>query len=274
LKQLLKSILVRLLGRGHAESLRALLRHSAIHKQRPLVCEPTGGTVLVLAPHMDDEVLGCGGTIARHVHAGADVSIIFLTDGRRGGAAHDGQSESQREQARTELVATRKAEARRAATVLGVRHIHFLDAEDGRLRADARVTGELQALLERDRPHIVYLPHFLENHADHGAASDVLMAASAGAGAFNDMECRGYEVWTPLFPNIVVEIDSTMEVKKRALQCYGSQLALMDYLHTASGLNAYRSSAVGCKTARFVEAFYALPLSDYRRLHGSLRRFL
>jgi N-acetylglucosamine malate deacetylase 1 len=39
---------------------------------------------VVLAPHMDDEVLGCGGTMARQVAAGSDVTVIFLTDGRHG----------------------------------------------------------------------------------------------------------------------------------------------------------------------------------------------
>jgi LmbE family N-acetylglucosaminyl deacetylase len=77
-----------------------------------------------------------------------------------------------------------------------------------------------------------------------------------------------------LFPNTVVEIDSVIDVKMRALQCYQSQLALMDYAHTSRGLNAFRSSAIGGETARFVEAFHVLPLPDYRRLHRSIRRFL
>src|SRR5262249_22255086 len=49
--------------------------------------EPGTGKVVVLAPHMDDEIIGCGGTVARHVDAGADVTVIYLTDGRRGSAA-------------------------------------------------------------------------------------------------------------------------------------------------------------------------------------------
>jgi LmbE family N-acetylglucosaminyl deacetylase len=107
---------------------------------------------------------------------------------------------------------------------------------------------------------------------DHSAASEVLIAATAGTS--HDFQCRCYEVWTPLFPNIVVEIDTTIEMKKRALACYQSQLADMDYMHTGVGLNAYRSSAIGCKTAHFVEAFYSVPLAEYRQLHRVLNRFL
>ena len=144
--------------------------------------------------------------------------------------------------------------------------------KNGDVTTWASPAGVVFAVLERERPDLVYLPFFLESHVDHRAANDVLVEAAAGTGL--DFECRGYEVWTPLFPNLVIEIDATIESKKRALGCYRSQLADMDYLHIGIGLNAYRSSAVGGKTARFVEAFYALPLSDYRRLHRFMRRFL
>jgi LmbE family N-acetylglucosaminyl deacetylase len=253
------------------QGLRALVRASAVHTQRPLVCEPGGGKVIVLAPHMDDEVLGCGGTIARHVRAGADVTVVFLTDGRHGSGSLAALSEFERRHRQRELVEVRKQEARRAGEILGVKHVLFLDAEDDRLCTDPRAPRRLRDILEREPPRIVYLPFLLENHPDHAAASEVLIAA---AGAAADFECRCYEVWTPLFPNIVVEIDVTLELKRRALSCYESQLAIMDFAHTGIGLNAYRSSAIGCKTARFVEAFYALPFADYRRLHRSVRRFL
>jgi LmbE family N-acetylglucosaminyl deacetylase len=273
LKELLKRLLAKALGPRLSRSFHALVRASAIHNQRPLVRQPENGKIVVLAPHMDDEVLGCGGTIARHVLAGADVSVVFLTDGRYGGGgAYAGLAEPERERRQLELVDIRKEEARRAGEILGVRNIIFLDAEDGRLSTDSRVPKRLRTILERDPPDVVYLPFFLENHVDHCAASDILIAATAGAK--DNFECRGYEVWTPLFPNIVVEIDATIELKKRALACYGSQLADIDYVHTGIGLNAYRSSAVGCKTARFVEAFFALPLTDYRRLHDVVSRYL
>jgi LmbE family N-acetylglucosaminyl deacetylase len=271
LKELLKKLLAKALGPRRSRSLHALVRASAIHNQRPLVREPEGGKIVVLAPHMDDEVLGCGGTMARHVQEGADVSVVFLTDGRYGGGAYAAPGEPERERRQSELVDIRKEEARRAGEILGVRNITFLDAEDGRLRTDSHVPARLRSILERDRPDVVYLPFFLESHVDHCATSDILMAATAGAR--DNFECRGYEVWTPLFPNIVVEIDTTVELKKRALACYVSQLADIDYMHTGIGLNAYRSSAVGCKTARFVEAFFSLPLTDYRKLHGVVSRY-
>ncbi|MGC1523539.1 MAG: PIG-L family deacetylase, partial [Steroidobacteraceae bacterium] len=173
MKQLLIKLLVRMLAPRRMQSLRALMRAAVIHNQRPVVCRPKAGKIAVLAPHMDDEVLGCGGTIARHVQAGAEVFVVFLTDGRHGSAAFVGLTEPERSRKQRELVETRKQEARCAGDVLGVKSITFLDAEDGRLSIDSMLPLRLRAILEVERPQLVYLPFFLENHTDHGAASDV-----------------------------------------------------------------------------------------------------
>jgi N-acetylglucosamine malate deacetylase 1 len=222
----------------------------------------------VLAPHMDDEVLGCGGTIAQHVIAGSDVAVIFLTDGRLG--AGKPVPPAGRPPNPDDIVSVRKAEARRAAQVLGIREVFFLDAEDSRLRSDTRVANRLREFLEHLRPDIVYLPFFLERHPDHRATSGVLLAATRGSEL--RFECRAYEVWTPLFPNCVVAIDETLELKQQALSCYESQLAVTDYRHGCLGLNAHRAMSFGGHEARFAEAFYVSTLDDYGRLCRAMLR--
>jgi N-acetylglucosamine malate deacetylase 1 len=244
------------------------MRNSSIFTQQTEVCEPGGGRVVVLAPHMDDETLGCGGTIARHVKAGAQVTVVFLTDGRYGGASYAGMTEPERSRKLEEIIGVRKQEAQQAGEILGVQSLLFLDAEDTRLSADRRVPKLLRDILGRERPHCVYLPYFLDQHRDHRAANSVLLAAVTGTRL--EFECRGYEVWTPLFPNRVVKIDVTIELKKRALACYRSQLADTDYVHAAIGLNAHRSLALGGKTGRFAEAFHALPLADYLHFYRAI----
>jgi LmbE family N-acetylglucosaminyl deacetylase len=128
----------------------------------------------------------------------------------------------------------------------------------------------LREVLLIEQPEIVYLPFFLERHPDHRAANDVLIAATRNTRL--RFECRGYEVWTPLFPNCLVRIDETMDVKLRALRCYVSQLAIHDYVHCGAGLNAYRAMSLPSHSGRFAEAFHALELADYRRLHSALLR--
>jgi LmbE family N-acetylglucosaminyl deacetylase len=244
------------------------MRNLSILTQQTEVCVPEGGKIVVLAPHMDDETLGCGGTIARHVLAGAQVTIIFMTDGRYGGGSYGGMTEPERNRRLEEIVGVRKQEARCAAEILGVQSLMFLDAEDSRLSADRRVSNLLREILVREQPHCVYLPYFLDQHRDHRAANGVLLAAVAGTRlAF---ECRGYEVWTPLFPNCIVNIDGTLELKRRALACYRSQLTDTDYMHAVLGLNAYRSLSLGGKAGQFAEAFHALPLVDYLRLYRAV----
>jgi N-acetylglucosamine malate deacetylase 1 len=268
LKTMLKGLVRKAVGRRRMQSLRTLMHNSSIHTQQATLIEPGGGKIIVLAPHMDDETLGCGGTIARHVQAGAQLTIIFLTDGRHGGASSAAMSGAERERLQAEIVDIRKQEARCAGKILGVHSLIFLDARDGRLRSDTRVARLLQGILLREQPHCLYLPYFLEQHVDHRAANAVLLAAVAGTRL--KFECRGYEVWTPLFPNCVINIDNAIELKKQALACYRSQLAQMDYLHAAIGLNAHRSLMLGGNAGRFAEAFHALPVADYLQLYRAV----
>ena len=227
--------------------------------------------VFVLAPHMDDEVIGCGGSIALHVQAGAPVAVAFMTDGRLGSAEVRSQSGAGREAAERDLIATRKREASEALAILGVQKHFFIDAIDGALIADAAAPRRLAAVLQEVQPDIVYLPFFLEQHPDHRAVSDVLIAAADIAS--QDFICQGYEVWTPLYPNRFVWIDKTAELKKRALAQYRSQLAESPFEHAMLGLNAYRSMLrPGRANGRFAEAYCALPLGEYRLLYRSYRQ--
>jgi len=245
----LTKFLLRALSRTSRPYLRSqgLLRVTKIFNKSALEWQPSDERIVVLAPHMDDEVIGCGGTLARHIACGSHVTVVFLTDGRGGGEAS--------------IVATRKHEARLALAELGIERMVFLDAEDGRLGADADLVDALRSALVAARPEIVYLPFFLEEHPDHRAASALLSEAVSGSGM--SFRCHGYEVWTPLFPNCLVRIDETVEAKRRAIAHYQSQLAEADYLHTALGLNAYRSSALADGECRFAEAFCAVSLSQY-----------
>src|SRR5258708_6657062 len=148
----------------------------------------------------------------------------------------------------------------------------LLFAEEGppRRGSDRGVGGRLGEVLERERPDIVSLPFFLEQHPDHRAANGVLLAATRGSAL--SFECRGYEVWTPLFPNCLVRIDETIHLKRQALSCYQSQLAVMDYLHCGLGLNAFRAMGLGSHSGRYAEAFHALELADYLRLYAAVGR--
>jgi N-acetylglucosamine malate deacetylase 1 len=261
-------LLVRAMSRAARPYLKTygLLQTAKVFNRSALVWEPAAETVLVLAPHMDDEVIGCGGTLAKHVARGASVTVAFLTDGAAGGSlAAAAEPQAAGGGPRASLSAVRKQEAQRALSVLGVRRSEFLDGPDGGLRSTPELAGKLRTILSSDRFDLVYLPFFLEEHPDHRAASQILLDATRGTDA--RLQCLGYEVWTPLFPNCLVNVDETMSVKRAALDAYKSQLAEANYTHTQFGLNAYRSAAFLGGTCRYAEAFCALSLDHYRQLH-------
>jgi LmbE family N-acetylglucosaminyl deacetylase len=225
--------------------------------------QPGSERILVLAPHMDDEVLGCGGAIALHRRAGANVTVVFLTDGRWGSSGLRGLLGAELREAQARLVDSRKQEARAALRILDIANVEFLDAPDGALDGDQGAPERLRAVLARTSPQIVYLPSFLEQHPDHRAANTVLINAVGEAGA--KFYCHAYEVWTPHYPNCFVGIDEVLDVKRSALSQYRSQLADADFEHGILGLNAYRALMRPRPGRRYAEAFCALRYDDYLR---------
>jgi LmbE family N-acetylglucosaminyl deacetylase len=240
-----------------------LLQVSGVYNRSAMVWRPGAERVLVLAPHMDDETIGCGGTLALHAERGADITVCFLTDGRNGSSQLSTLQGEERERRQRELIDARKREASRALRELGIRNeMICLDAEDGALHATPWASDRLGEVLRRLQPELVYVPFFLEEHPDHRAASGVLIDAARER--WERFQCVGYEVWTPLFPNSLVRIDATLARKKAALACYETQLADMDYMHAAIGLNAHRSAGLVEARGGYVEAFHITSFDDYR----------
>jgi LmbE family N-acetylglucosaminyl deacetylase len=201
-------------------------------------------TVLVIAPHPDDEAIGCGGTICLHAARGDRVTAVFLTSGERG---VDGVSA---ETAR----AIREAEAEAAAEVLRLDRLHFLRLGDLAV-ADNLPAGAagLRAALQAEPASVIYLPHPAEAHPDHQAALPLVRLALADC-AGTLPELRLYEVWSPLTVHGWAEdISQFMTRKLRAVRCYRSQLAAFRYDRAVRGLNQYR----GCLAARcrYAEVF-------------------
>lgn len=265
-----KQMLLRYLSRKARPYLRTygLLQTAKIFNKSAIVWEPGNQRVLVLSPHMDDETLGCGGALAAHVAHGSSVTVVFLTDCSRGGKVQDANGNHVNGSA-AEISRLRRLEARRALSILGIEQMIFLSARDGELAPTPEVVSQLRSVILDVQPAIIYLPCFLEEHPDHRAVTEVLLAAAKELPF--EVRCHAYEVWTPLFPNCFVNIDTTMDAKRRALSQYATQLADSDYLHSTLGLNAYRSSALLGRSCSFAEAYLSVALSEYRDLYEGFR---
>jgi LmbE family N-acetylglucosaminyl deacetylase len=202
--------------------------------------------VVVIAPHPDDESIGCGGTLSLHTLKGDRVTAVYLTSGEFG----------LKQMPPAEACLTREAEARKAAKILGLADPLFLRLPDWQL-ADHLETAarSLAPLLKRESPELIYVPHPLEWHPDHKAAVRICWAALDQINQCPTV--RAYEIWTPLSVFDHLEnVDSTMPHKLRAIRAHRSQLAQLPYDRAIRGLNEYRGTISG--RCRFAEVFQIL----------------
>lgn len=189
----------------------------------PIVAVPTYRRVLALAAHPDDEAVGCGGLLALLADGGARVDVCFATDGEGtiGSAA-----------APEEVGRRRRAEAEAACRVLGTRPPRFLGHPDGSLAQHAvALASDIRRLVEELDPQVVLAPWELDGHRDHRA-----LHAAIPAG----VEVWGYETWTPLTPNRVVDVSAVFARKEQALACYETAHLAFD-VGAMLALNRYRS---------------------------------
>jgi LmbE family N-acetylglucosaminyl deacetylase len=208
-----------------------------------------GERLLVLAPHPDDEVIGCGGIIAQHLREHRAVRIVIATDGAEGGDA-----------------AAREDEARRGIAMLGDAEVVFLRFRDRTLGDDA--SGLLREQLLDFRPDLVLVPSPVEIHPDHVALSRVFcQTVQRDETLFADLAVTRvafFEVSAPLpRPNALVDISDVAETKYAAIAEHASQLAVRDYVGYARGLNAYRAMTLPVGTA-FAEAYLVVDLPSLR----------
>lgn len=220
-----------------------------------LIEKPQGRRIAVLAPHPDDDVIGCGGTLVKHHRSGDHVAVIYLTCGGRGQDAGGPRS--------TKLEATRRMEAEAAATLLGATSLTFLDFPDGEVTANPASCDKVKEALDEVSPDVIFLPSFLEEHPDHQATNRIFARLSTGFG--ETVSVLGYETWPPLTPNRLVDISSTIEIKEDALRKHASMMAVANYAETIRGLNRYRSLYMGAGKGHY-EAFIEVKARTYGKL--------
>jgi LmbE family N-acetylglucosaminyl deacetylase len=211
--------------------------------------------VLVIAPHMDDEVLGMGGTIARHVSEGDDIYVCFV-------AYRIYERKFDAEKNAVEIRCALKAKE-----VLGYKEAEFFDLPDERLDACIQdVLIPLEAYIDKIDPEIVYVCHRGDNHQDHKAVFQAAMVALRPSVTPHVKRILCYEVpssteQSPPFgdvaflPNLYVDIEQYLIIKIEALHCYQTEKREFPHPRSDKGLEVLamkRGSEIGFKAA---EAF-------------------
>ena len=204
---------------------------------------------LVLAPHPDDEVFGCGGAIASHVRAGVPVQVLVLTDGALYGDA-----------------STRQSESLAAAKILGYGVPEFWNIPDRGLRFDEALAQRLVEKIAHSGADLVYAPSPWEIHPDHQQAQ--LLALAAVRRSAPQVRLAFYEIGAPLRPNVLLDITALQATKEAAMRCFASQLIKQNYLAHIQALNCYRTYTLGADVVA-AEAFWLGSVNEFDQAVGN-----
>lgn len=182
------------------------------------------GKVLVIAPHPDDEVLGCGGTIARLINDGCPVTIAIVTKGMA-------------PQFSEEFVRQIRDETRASHSLLGVNDTRYLDLPAAALDMvpASDLNAAMNGLVHDVQPDTIFVPFVGDIHTDHQLTFLAAMVASRPRDLRAPRRIYAYETlsetnWyapgiTPAFiPNVFIDISQTIEKKLDAFRCFASQV--------------------------------------------------
>lgn len=185
--------------------------------------------ILVIAAHPDDEVLGCGGAIARHAEQGDSISILILANGLTSRVGFD----SAREQ---EQLRVHHERADRAGKLLGAREVNIVGFPDQKLDMVPllEITQRIESEVRRVRPEIVFTHHGGDLNMDHVMTFRATMTATRPVAGNFLRALYAYEIpsstewafrqFSPAFhANVFVDIEKSLEKKIEAMQIYESE---------------------------------------------------
>lgn len=186
--------------------------------------------IIVFAPHPDDEILACGGTIAKKVSENNELHVVYMTDGRH---SHSIVLGIQSNPTPEELCAIREKEAANATMHLGVNssNLFFLQFEDGYL--DRNIQNSIikvKDLIEKIKPDEIYFPDELDEHTDHQSLNTIVKTSLSEL-EINPKQYR-YIIWSTqvsktekLKNQIQIDVSKFFNQKKHALNEYKSQIS-------------------------------------------------
>ncbi len=215
--------------------------------------------ILIIAAHPDDEILGCGGTIARHVQNGDEVHVLILAEGL---TSRD--KERERDKRADELSALAQA-AREAGRILGVRSVELRDFPDNRMDAVdlLDVVKVVELLIDKYKPDVVYTHHAGDVNIDHRIVHQAVVTACRPLPGQCVKTLLFFEVtssteWqipgsAPAFlPNWFVDVSDTIDLKLQALEAYRSEMRERPHprsLKAVEHLARWRGASAGVEAA-------------------------
>jgi LmbE family N-acetylglucosaminyl deacetylase len=203
--------------------------------------------VLVLAPHADDESIGCGGLLLKY---NSNIRVVCLSDGRYGDDEMDMLT----------LIKTRKEEFSNAMQYANIKEFSFLDIEDSKVLEGF---DKFNRINFTDYDYI-FLPNYLDQHQDHKAVAKLLKRALKDIDDISNLKICFYEVWSTLpYVNSFIDLSSSVEQKRELIKFYASQMKYVKYDKRILALNQYRGML---PQKEFAEAYLVVDIESFFKL--------
>ena len=212
-------------------------------KKKPLKL-PKNKKVLILAPHPDDEVLGCGGLILLLLKNKCQISIFCLTSGEK-------REQSLREK---EFKSIWKKK---------IGQFIFFRFNDSELLTSQKDVKKIQKKIIELKPNIILTPFILDDHIDHTNTNKIFLNLY---NHFSNIKIWSYQVYSIIFSNYYLDITSVEKKKFELMKKYKSQMANFDYINWNRGLNAWSSRFANKKKIKFIENYYINDLENYSKI--------
>lgn len=214
--------------------------------------------ILVVAAHPDDEILGCGGTMAKHAQAGDEVQVLILAQGLTSRDSSVGQKKL--DQLHQTAIKANKS--------LGVKKVHFAQLPDNKLDTVALldIAKVVEDRIDKFQPQIIYTHAANDLNQDHRQTHQAVFVAARPQPGQSVKEIFLFEVpssteWqdphfgSPFMPEMFVDIKSTLKLKLKALKFYKGEMRAWPHSRSFKGVESlanWRGSSIGVEAA---EAF-------------------
>ncbi len=198
------------------------MKHTSSYKEK-------GHRILIISPHPDDEILGCGGTIIKAIEKGDEVFVVYLTSG----------DSNQK---------IREKEALAVCKYLEINHHYFLRFQKNGLTISLENIGVLVKIFRKIKPDIVYINHDQDADNEHRISYGLVMEAywRYNSKQTTTSKIKGlllYEIHRPMKTyNLIEDISKYIKKKMEAMSFYKSQLNESKLDLAIKGLNRYRGS--------------------------------
>lgn len=215
-------------------------------------------SVLVVAPHMDDEVLGCGGSIARHVKEGCKVTVCVICN-----RAYNGEYNE-------DLINREKKCSEEAKSILNYDRLIFLDQPDEQLYLYFRKSLQLLEKVAKEvNPDIVYIPFYGDIHQDHKTAAQISNIVFRPISNLNHVKILAYEIPSStnmsffsnsekFNPNYFINIKDEFDLKIKAMEKYESESRSYPHPRSPDMLRAHAQHRGASSSCELAEAFMVL----------------